>query len=35
VIAEHRSGRVEHGRLLWQLLMLDKALGRLFGIGRQ
>jgi asparagine synthase (glutamine-hydrolysing) len=35
VVAEHRSGRVEHGRLLWQLLMLDKALGRLFGIGRQ
>lgn len=35
VAAEHRSGRVEHGRLLWQLLMLDKALGRLFGIGRQ
>jgi asparagine synthase (glutamine-hydrolysing) len=35
VVAEHRSGRVEHGRLIWQLLMLDKALGRLFGIGRQ
>jgi asparagine synthase (glutamine-hydrolysing) len=35
VVAEHRSGRVEHGRLIWQLLMLDKALRRLFGIGRQ
>ena len=32
--AEHRSGRGDHGRLLWQLLMLDKSLGRLFGIGQ-
>ena len=32
--ADHRSGRGDHGRLLWQLLMLDKALGRLFGIGQ-
>jgi asparagine synthase (glutamine-hydrolysing) len=31
--AEHRSGRAEHGRLLWQLLMLDKSLQRLFGLG--
>ena len=31
--AAHRTGRAEHGRLLWQLLMLDKSLGRLFGIG--
>jgi asparagine synthase (glutamine-hydrolysing) len=31
--AEHRSGRAEHGRLLWQLLMLEKSLQRLFGIG--
>lgn len=31
--AEHRSGRAEHGRLLWQLLMLDKSLQRLFGFG--
>jgi asparagine synthase (glutamine-hydrolysing) len=30
---EHRSGRAEHGRLLWQLLMLDKSLQRLFGVG--
>ena len=28
---EHRSGRADHGRLLWQLLMLDKSLTRLFG----
>ncbi|HKR23691.1 MAG TPA: XrtA/PEP-CTERM system amidotransferase [Allosphingosinicella sp.] len=34
-IAEaHRSGRSDHGRLLWQLLMLDKSLQRLFGFGR-
>jgi asparagine synthase (glutamine-hydrolysing) len=28
---EHQTGRADHGRLLWQLLMLDKALARLFG----
>jgi asparagine synthase (glutamine-hydrolysing) len=28
---DHRSGRSDHGRLLWQLLMLDKSLTRLFG----
>jgi asparagine synthase (glutamine-hydrolysing) len=33
-IAEtHRSGREEHGRLLWQLAMLDRSLQRLFGFG--
>lgn len=32
VADEHRDGRADHGRLLWQLLMLDKALIRLFGI---
>jgi asparagine synthase (glutamine-hydrolysing) len=33
-IAEaHRSGRADHGRLLWQLLMLEKSLRRLFGFG--
>jgi asparagine synthase (glutamine-hydrolysing) len=33
-IAEaHKSGRSDHGRLLWQLLMLDKSLRRLFGFG--
>lgn len=29
--ADHRSGLADHGRLLWQLVMLDKSLGRLFG----
>ena len=30
---DHRRGRSDHGRLLWQLLMLDKSLSRLFGLG--
>lgn len=30
--ADHQSGLSDHGRLLWQLVMLDKALGRLFGL---
>lgn len=31
-IAEaHRSGRAEHGRTLWQFVMLEKSLTRLFG----
>ena len=30
---DHRRGRADHGRLLWQLLMLDKSLQRLFGLG--
>ncbi|MGD9809917.1 MAG: XrtA/PEP-CTERM system amidotransferase [Sphingobium sp.] len=29
--SEHRAGRFDHGRLLWQLLMLDRSLARLFG----
>jgi asparagine synthase (glutamine-hydrolysing) len=29
--ADHRAGRAEHGRTLWQLLMLERSLGRLFG----
>jgi asparagine synthase (glutamine-hydrolysing) len=29
--AEHRAGRSENGRLLWQLLTLEKSLQRLFG----
>jgi asparagine synthase (glutamine-hydrolysing) len=33
VAADHRAGRAEHGRLLWQLLMLDRSLQRLFGYG--
>ena len=28
---DHRGGRAEHGRTLWQLLMLDRAARRLFG----
>jgi asparagine synthase (glutamine-hydrolysing) len=29
--AEHKAGRGEHGRTLWQLLMLERSLTRLFG----
>jgi asparagine synthase (glutamine-hydrolysing) len=29
--ADHASGRAEHGRTLWQLLMLERSLARLFG----
>lgn len=29
IAEQHRSGIADHGRLLWQLLMLDKSLGRL------
>jgi asparagine synthase (glutamine-hydrolysing) len=28
---DHRSGVADNGRLLWQLVMLDKSLNRLFG----
>ena len=28
---DHRAGRADHGRTLWQLMMLDKSLARLFG----
>ena len=28
---EHRSGRSDHGRTLWQLLMLERSAKRLFG----
>jgi asparagine synthase (glutamine-hydrolysing) len=31
MVEEHRTGRVEHGRTLWQLLMLEKSIARLFG----
>jgi asparagine synthase (glutamine-hydrolysing) len=34
VVTEHQSGRFDHGRLLWQLMMLDRSLSRLFGTGR-
>ena len=29
--ADHRAGTAEHGRILWQLLMLDRSMTRLFG----
>jgi asparagine synthase (glutamine-hydrolysing) len=32
VAADHRAGLADNGRLLWQLLMLDKALTRLFAL---
>jgi asparagine synthase (glutamine-hydrolysing) len=31
--ADHRAGRAEHGRTLWQLLMLERSLQRVFGFG--
>jgi asparagine synthase (glutamine-hydrolysing) len=31
IVADHQSGIAEHGRLLWQLMMLDRSLGHLFG----
>lgn len=34
LVAAHQSGVADHGRTLWQLLMLDKAVGRLFGLAR-
>ena len=33
IAAAHKSGRADHGRLLWQLLMLEKSLRRVFGFG--
>ncbi|MDB5662322.1 MAG: hypothetical protein JWN59_660 [Sphingomonas bacterium] len=32
--ADHQAGSADHGRLLWQLMMLDQSLERLFGYGR-
>ncbi|OYY89161.1 MAG: asparagine synthetase B [Sphingomonas sp. 28-66-16] len=29
--ADHRAGRAEHGRTLWQLVMLERSMARLFG----
>ncbi|OYY69751.1 XrtA/PEP-CTERM system amidotransferase [Sphingomonas sp. 28-63-12] len=29
--ADHRAGRAEHGRTLWQLMMLERSMARLFG----
>jgi asparagine synthase (glutamine-hydrolysing) len=30
---DHRQGRSDHGRLLWQMVMLEKSLQKLFGLG--
>jgi asparagine synthase (glutamine-hydrolysing) len=30
-VRDHKSGLADHGRLIWQLVMLDKSLTRLFG----
>ncbi len=30
IVAEHQSGISDHGRLIWQLVMLNKAIERLF-----
>ena len=32
IVAAHQSGRRDHGRLIWQYFMLEKALAKLFGI---
>jgi len=31
--ADHQAGVADHGRLLWQLLMLDRSLARIFALG--
>ena len=31
MVADHKAGVSDNGRLLWQLVMLEKSLGRLFG----
>jgi asparagine synthase (glutamine-hydrolysing) len=33
IAVDNRAGRADHGRLLWQLMMLEKALQRVFGLG--
>lgn len=30
---DHRAGRADHGLLLWQLLLLDRSIRKLFGVG--
>lgn len=34
IVEAHKSGREEHGRLIWQLMMLDRSLQNVFGVGR-
>ncbi|WP_448502273.1 XrtA/PEP-CTERM system amidotransferase [Sphingomonas sp.] len=31
IASDHRTGRADHGRTLWQLMMLEKAAARIFG----
>ncbi|MDO7844287.1 XrtA/PEP-CTERM system amidotransferase [Sphingomonas immobilis] len=31
IAADHAAGRADHGRTLWQLVMLEKSMSRLFG----
>ncbi len=31
IAADHRAGRADHGRTLWQFMMLERSLTRLFG----
>lgn len=35
LVAEHLAARRDHGRLLWQLAMLERALGRLLGVSNE
>lgn len=30
IVTQHLSGKADHGRLIWQILMLDKAVARIF-----
>ncbi|MEY4269232.1 MAG: hypothetical protein RLZZ58_448, partial [Pseudomonadota bacterium] len=32
IVAAHQSGRSDHSRLIWQILMMEKSLAKLFGI---
>lgn len=34
IVSEHQRGARDHGRTLWQLLMLDRSLRHLFSVGR-
>jgi asparagine synthase (glutamine-hydrolysing) len=33
IIADHQDGRSDHGRALWQFIMLERSLRRLFSVG--
>lgn len=32
LVAAHQSGRRDHGRTIWQMLMLEKAMAKVFGL---